>query len=374
MTVIKFAEINPANSNNLFDIRQKSVRIKPLKTPDARLLFLPKSSLAGLLAKIDEKAPLILPAILEDKVHFKRYGHNQNSVVPLERIRPCENLKHIFFPQRERVAAFGGKFDKPIGDLIILGAKACDLRALEVYDKVFLDPASIDPFYRERRAKTVIISADCPVPEPTCFCNLIGIDPYVTQGSDLNITPMARGYLVEILSAAGEHFVSEYQALFREATDEEVAARDTSRQEARKALDSINRKAFKRNLSELIGANESSTFWQKPQNGCVECFACLDICPTCYCFLLYEVRENGPDKKERFGRVKIWDACYQASYARVGGGANPRAGFTERFRNRFACKFEYFKKYHDFYACSGCGRCRSGCTAEIDIREVLAQL
>lgn len=317
---------------------------------------------------------VIVPVTLEGKAHFVKYHSDISPDLPLERIRACENLKHVFFPQRERVAAFGGKFDKPIGDLIILGAKACDMRALEVYDKVFLDPASVDPFYRERRQKTVIISTDCPVPEPTCFCNLVGLDPYVAKGSDLNITPMAPGYLVEMLSPAGEHFVSEYRALFQEATEEEVAARGTSRKEARKALDSINRNAFKKDLSEIIEKNEDIEFWQKPQNGCVECFACLDICPTCYCFLLYEVRENDPGKKERFGRVKIWDACYRASYARVGGGANPRAGFTERFRNRFACKFEYFRKYHDFYACSGCGRCRSGCTAEIDIREVLARL
>ena len=63
-----------------------------------------------------------------------------------------------------------------------------------------------------------------------------------------------------------------------------------------------------------------------------------------------------------------------AAYARVGGGANPRAEFLKRFANRFLCKFSDFKFDHGMFACSGCGRCFKACMGKIDIRVVLGEL
>jgi ferredoxin len=73
-------------------------------------------------------------------------------------------------------------------------------------------------------------------------------------------------------------------------------------------------------------------------------------------------------------RTKVWDACYIAAYARVGGGANPRAEFVKRFYNRFFCKFSHFPSWQKMPACSGCGRCYRVCMGKIDIRKVLAEV
>ena len=61
-------------------------------------------------------------------------------------------------------------------------------------------------------------------------------------------------------------------------------------------------------------------------------------------------------------------------FARVAGGANPRAHLWERLRNRFEKKFDFFPEVSGHYACTGCGRCFSGCLAKIDIRKVLKDL
>jgi sulfhydrogenase subunit beta (sulfur reductase) len=137
------------------------------------------------------------------------------------------------------------------------------------------------------------------------------------------------------------------------------------RKDAVKSLTVINNKEFASDLPERVENADKETIHNARKN-CVECFACLHICPTCYCFLLSDY-QKGKDVE----RVRIWDACYYAAYARVGGGANPRSTLDDRFWNRFNCKFNYYKKYEDIYACTGCGRCLRGCSGTIDIREIL---
>jgi Fe-S-cluster-containing hydrogenase component 2 len=112
-----------------------------------------------------------------------------------------------------------------------------------------------------------------------------------------------------------------------------------------------------------------TAYWQRHAEQCVECYGCLLGCPTCYCFLLYDqAREKG------FERTRVWDACYEAAYTRVGGGANDRGRFLKRFANRFECKWKEFWNDHGVFACSGCGRCLNACMGGIDIRKVLAEL
>ena len=73
-------------------------------------------------------------------------------------------------------------------------------------------------------------------------------------------------------------------------------------------------------------------------------------------------------------RLRVWDSCMIKDYARVAGGGNPRAQLWKRLRNRFEKKFDFFPKVAQVYACTGCGRCITGCPAKIDIRRVLRKL
>ncbi len=267
---------------------------------------------------------------------------------------------------KEVVAQPGGSFDKSISPQVIIGAKACDLRAVEVYDKVFVEGEFCDPFYKERREKTTLISADCPEPESSCFCTLVGIQPYPVDGFDLNLSTVVNGYVIEVGSEKGAALVKSMRTLFRPASSGQLKERDQKRASALRKVKEMNPKEFGKDLSKRVLEQTNMKFWAREATTCVECCACLHICPTCYCFLLYDQLRDGGSE-----RIRVWDACYYAAYARVGGGANPRPEFTQRFQNRFLCKYSYFPRYHGFFACSGCGRCISGCTAKIDIREVL---
>ncbi len=320
-----------------------------------------------------EKYKLFLPAAVDEKVHWQQFNPTEFKVenLALSRIRAAEPIKAFLFSPRERVAGFPESME-PVaaGQALLFGVKGCDLLGLAVHQKMFLEGDFPDPFYAERLRNTILVAADCPAPEKSCFCNLVGRTPYVTEGADLSLSVLDDGWLIQIFSERGAALVDEGKDVFRSAVDAQVAKRTAQREAAMKVLAEQNARVWNTNLPAAIAEKTPDhSFWADAAKDCVECFGCLLTCPTCFCFLLYDQTKG--DKMER---TKVWDACYMAMYARVGGGANPRPTFIQRFINRFHCKFMHFKNQHGFYACSGCGRCFTTCMGKIDIREILGRL
>jgi len=323
--------------------------------------FISQNNLDKLLARVAETKPVYLPYI-NNTINYRRFNGSVDHDA-FQRIRPSESLKTFLFPPSEFVASFPKKVRKSIPEQIVIGAKRCDILGSEVYDHVFTEGEFKDPFYIERKQQFLIISVDCPKPEDSCFCNLVGLKPWVEGGSDCNLSPISDGYIIEAFTKKGKDFIKKNGDLLTDGSESQIKERNISRNKVLKILEDTNKG---KNL--ITNISQDKKFWQDKVNGCVECFGCLHACPTCYCFLLYDVKE-----KKGFNRIRVWDGCYYAAYARVGGNINPRADFLARFKNRFLCKFDYFKQYYDMVACSGCGRCLKGCSANIDIREVVWQ-
>jgi NAD-dependent dihydropyrimidine dehydrogenase PreA subunit len=385
----------------------------PISYPDKGIFYLARDKIDVWAARLAEEYTVYFPAVREEKVHFQKYSpHPKDNpadrpVWALERIRAVEPLKGFLFAPRETVARFPPEDgDCPSdsaaslghaesgtvpdsrtrrGKQLILGAKGCDLMPLQVHQKLYLERDFVDPFYQQRRADTIIISADCPVPESTCFCNLLGLAPYVDSGSDINLTALADGYLLQPMSAIGNELVFGRDKPFRPASDDEVETRDRLRRQAVAQLKEQNAQPWRKDLAEAIEKHRDEKFWRDAGKDCVECYGCLMTCPTCFCYLLYdqataERRSDAGKAQESsaaesapgFDRVKVWDACYFQGYARVGGGANARPKMWERFRNRFDCKWMNSHRDFGFHSCSGCGRCYSVCMGKIDIRRILA--
>jgi ferredoxin len=271
------------------------------------------------------------------------------------------------------VARFPGPADLPgkFRKQVIIGAKNCDLAPLQVHRKLLVEQEPADPSYQQRLSESLIVSADCPEPEATCFCNLLGYSPYVETGSDVNLTALEEGYLVEPISARGNDLVFGRDKPFRPATDDEVEQRDLRRRQAVARLREINPAGWPDNLPERIDRKKEDGFWRAAGKDCVECYGCLMVCPTCFCYLLYDQTTGPSGDTTGFDRVRVWDACYYQGYARVGGGTNARPRMWERFRNRFHCKWMNSTRAWGFHSCSGCGRCYSVCMGRIDIRKVL---
>ncbi|MDD5528771.1 MAG: 4Fe-4S dicluster domain-containing protein [bacterium] len=301
----------------------------------------------------------------QSKRHIRKFRLEAKEPPVFDGFRTVEPMKHFFMRAKEIVAKFGEPLDKEISPQVIIGARRCDLQALKVYDKVFLEGEVVDPFYKERREKTTIISVDCEEPTETCFCNIMGLEPWSDKDSDINFTPIKKGYIVDIITEKGNLLFGNSKDWLQTADENDLNQRAEKRRKATELLGKINSEYSNIKLEKALETENMKARKGEPMN-CVECCACLMICPTCYCYLLYDE----PTKE----KMRVWDACYYPAYARVGGGANPRPDVMERFKNRFACKFEYSPKNHNLFACTGCGRCISGCMAKIDIKRVLSQL
>jgi sulfhydrogenase subunit beta (sulfur reductase) len=328
------------------------------------------------LLKLSGFFAVFAPRVAEGRVHWQRTGAAESggsdTLTPaLRRIRAAEPVKSFVFAPRRAVGALPVEPVQPdSGRQVLFGAKSCDVAALVVHDRVLGEGEYADPFFVERRRNTFVVVADCPQPETSCFCNLLGLRPFA-EDADIVLSVVGEHYVLRV-SERGEELVGVAPELFSEvgAGDPRLALREGAREAAVAALSAMNPKPFRPDMDTAVAARLGDpAFWARHAETCVECFGCLMGCPTCYCFLLYDqARDKGLD------RTRVWDACYEAAYARVGGGGNPRAEFVRRFANRFACKFVDAKRDRGSYACTGCGRCFAACMGRIDIRKVLAEV
>lgn len=288
--------------------------------------------------------------------------------------RVVEPLKCFFTHTQDKVAEYFGH-NEPIMDLpqvIIFGVKSCDIAGHKIQDFVYLEGVEVDSLYRVRRENTIFISSDCTDFKEVCHCLAWEILPHPTAGFDLNLSPLNDGYLAEAGSNKGEALIRQYEEYFTPAKDAQVAARKIKRENL---IERLKRRLLPKHLvsrnvvQSLMRDGYNLDTWKQFMLTCVECGGCNFICDTCHCFLLTDKKEAGINKK-----IRLWDACLYANYARVAGGANPLKRRADRLRFRFTKKFDFFVDNLGMPACCGCGRCIEVCPARIDIREVLKDL
>jgi ferredoxin len=280
--------------------------------------------------------------------------------------RAVQPFKTFFCLPQEKVTEVTPHPEKTI----VLGVKNCDLKAIQVLDKIFLEGDFVDPFYRERREKTLIVSSDCYQPKDTCFCTLLDNNPFPERGFDLNLSPIDNGFLLEVGSPKGEGFIASIKEDLKDTTSDLMEKREKKRKQAKEKVVEINREfKTRRPFPSIVKEEYASPVWEEVAKTCVECGACTNICPSCYCFLLVDTEDGG-----KFPKVKFWDSCQHTGFARVAAGINPRAKLYERLRNRYLCKYEYRPENFGIVACTGCGRCVEACQGKIDKREVIKKL
>jgi len=333
------------------------------------LFFLPSENLTTFWSAVSRGRVTYAPQETEFGLRLRRV--EDTSEVTFSPARAAEPLKGIFYEARGRILEyFGGEAPEP-PEMAILDAKACDLRAMQDIDRVFLEDGE-DPAYAAARRKAFIVSGDCTEPLETCFCVLMGLRPYPESGFDLNLSPVDGGFVVEVGSSKGEAFVQENSGTFQDVSEAQLKQRDARRREVLAKFEEKKKLyPFAPSLHDAVKSQYEADIWKDLAEHCVECGACNLVCPNCYCFLLYDQRRG-----DRYERVRVWDSCQYRGFGQEGGGANPRKFLYQRVRNRFFHKFVWFYENYGVYKCVGCGRCVEACMAgeKIDIREVLKEL
>ncbi|MBU1633248.1 4Fe-4S dicluster domain-containing protein [bacterium] len=280
----------------------------------------------------------------------------------LDAFRTVDPLRVLFYFSRETLIPV----DKTKKRLIV-GAKGCDMAALQILDKALINNDFIDPVYKAWRDQTTIISTDCTEISDSCHCNLVGGKPYTDQNYDMNLSKVGQSYLITVGSKKGEEFVKllkENVQLTQPQGDEKDKIKKN-----RKSIEArLNQHNAKYNRSDNYSVLRKSDIegWLDDVKNCVGCGGCTNICPTCYCIIV-----NDETTGKEFVKVRSADSCQLHGYAKVAGGDSPRHKMYQRFRNRYLCKFDYMKSNFDTIGCTGCGRCIDVCAGEIEFREVV---
>jgi len=334
-----------------------------------RTVFL--SKLKPLLDAIAGQMDLYVPKETGSHYVYNRYDPSADERVEVNNIRACTPSKEFLFPLRELAAIFPEPLEpKEIQPFAVFGLKDCDLRSIEILDKVFAEKEFEDPFYVNRREKMFIISSDCSDPAESCFCNILNGRPFAENGFDLNVSKLKDGFIVEAGSPRGEEFAKANAELFSKAGEDVLAERERDRAETQKQLEQNNADLkFDTPVNEIVENGQDSDVFDQEATTCVECQACTRVCPTCHCFYLYDTK-----KEDYFSKMKMWDSCMRIAYAEVAGGANPRKVLGDRLRHRFMHKFSYFLDRYGVDMCVGCGRCVDAEAGDVDIRAVLKKL
>jgi sulfhydrogenase subunit beta (sulfur reductase) len=301
----------------------------------------------------------------------ERYDSAREMTPEFNEIRVCTPVKEFLFPLRELAAVFPEAVEpKDVKPFAVFGLKACDLRSMEILDKVFMEKDFEDPFYIARRQAMFVISSDCSEPGESCFCNILGGQPYAEAGYDLNVSAVADGFVIQAGSSKGKSFLAAQAALFGDVPDALLAERDGLRQEAQSRLEQANAEfQLRAPTAAIMEQRYESDVFDEQAATCVECQACTRVCPTCHCFYLYDTMQT-----DYFAKMKMWDSCMRIGYAAVAGGGNPRKVLGDRLRHRLMHKFAYFLDRYGVDMCVGCGRCVDAEAGEVDIRVVLKKL
>ena len=329
------------------------------------------SRLKPLFDVIAERRELYIPHSEENHYSYVQYDPSKPQDIEFNHLRVCQPVKQFLFPLREIAAVFPEPVEGPdVKPFAVFGLKDCDLRSIQVLDKVFSEEEFVDPSYLERREKMLIISSDCDHPAQSCFCAMMEGDVYPQQGYDLNISMIKDGYIIQAGSDKGLALLRENESLFADVPHAALLERETNRTLARKQLDDIlTDYQFDVPLKQIVNEGTESDLFDDEAKGCVECQACTRICPTCHCFYLYDEKQG-----DYYQKLKIWDSCVRLDYATVAGGENPRKLLTNRTLHRLMHKFVFFLDRYGIQMCVGCGRCIDACAGESNIRDILKQL
>ena len=328
-----------------------------------------KENLNALFQKIAEDNALYVPVNNGKQVNFANW--TESAEVNLDVLKTVKSPKDAFFPQSENLYSCykdGKKITIEPEELVkqnfvVFGMKACDVRGVEVLDKVFL-AEPVDTFYAARRAHGTIVAMACHEPEETCFCKVFGID-CANPVADV-ATWMVEGELYwKALTEKGEALTEVVASLLIDADEAKVEA-------AKEAIHAIVEKLPYSNLSlegwngDALTEKFDSPIWEELYKPCLACGTCTFVCPTCQC---YDIKDY--DTGHGIKRYRCWDSCMYSDFTMMAHGNN-RTSQMQRFRQRFMHKLVYFPANNDgMYSCVGCGRCVEKCPSSLNIVKVI---
>lgn len=331
-----------------------------------------KENLSALFRMIAAEQELYVPVRISGQVNFRAFS--EDAQVDLDTLKTVKSPKDAFFPQSENlytVVKEGKKLHIEPEALkeqkfVVFGMKACDVKGVEVLDKVFLaDP--VDSFYAARREHGTIVALACHEPEETCFCSVFGVD--CAQPTADVAAWLADGALFwKALTEKGEALTGTVESLLTPADAEDEAKVEKEKTAIRAIMEKLpySKLSLEGWNKDALTEKFNSTLWEELYKPCLACGTCTFVCPTCQC---YDIKDY--DTGHGVKRYRCWDSCMYSDFTMMAHGNN-RTSQMQRFRQRFMHKLVYFPANNDgMYSCVGCGRCVEKCPSALNIVKVI---
>jgi sulfhydrogenase subunit beta (sulfur reductase) len=276
--------------------------------------------------------------------------------------------------------------EKPIA---ILGARACELAAIAIQDRVFMNPPFVDSQYALRRKGLFVVAVQCTTAASTCFCPSMNTGPALPDPDpdstgrrhpfDLSLTELTpsdlsdpegpakypHGFLIQAGSQQGQAILERLPTL--EATPEMLQARE---QAIDRVTSSIQRSMPTNNLRDSLMARLRHPHWEDVAERCLSCANCTMVCPTCFCSSVDDVHDL---VDETILRKRRWDSCFNPDFSHT-SGAPVRDSVKSRYRQWLTHKLATWHDQFDTSGCVGCGRCITWCPVGIDLTQEVAKL
>jgi sulfhydrogenase subunit beta (sulfur reductase) len=287
--------------------------------------------------------------------------------------------KQFLHPPREKLWSVSRTADglaldadadaEPAEKLAFLGVRPCDLRAIQIQDRVLGAGAGHHSAYARRRAAVFIVVVNCTEPGETCFCASMDTGPKSGPGYDLLLTELVteadHSFIIEAGSERGQEILSvlPVQAADRGRTDRADAA-------VADAAGQMGRSMETDDIRELLAASHQAERWEDVASRCLTCGNCTMACPTCFCTTVEDVTDFSGDHAERW---QSWSSCFELDFSYLHGGPVRSSGVS-RYRQWLTHKLGTWHDQFGSSGCVGCGRCIVWCPVGIDLTEEVAAL
>jgi len=279
--------------------------------------------------------------------------------------------KRYLFPPDQKICEFrrqGKAFriveeNADVPAFAFIGARPCELKALQIHDQVFDNGEFADPGYLARRAAAFVVAVNCTRAGGTCFCASMNSGPKASGGFDLALTEISEKsrhvFVVEVGSPRGEKIVAKLKGAA--ATDGDVSMADSL---VEKAAANMGREMVE-DVGPLLKRNLEHNRWYEVAKRCLSCANCTMVCPTCFCNTVEDATDlTGASAV----RTRRWDSCFTMDFSYIHGGSIRREG-ASRYRQWMTHKLSSWFDQFDTSGCVGCGRCITWCPVGIDITQ-----
>ncbi|MBE7015731.1 MAG: 4Fe-4S ferredoxin [Ruminococcaceae bacterium] len=335
------------------------------------MLKCPIDKMDDVFEEIAKIAKLYLPVDIGESIVYKPW---EKGDVWSDAVNTSLSPKELFFPQTENLMEFKteGKSIEVIdtrrenGPFVVFGVRACDVKSIEVLDRVFL-AEPVDSYYAKRREEGIIISTACTRPAETCFCTTFDVSPQEPSG-DISSWKTDEEVFFKANTEKGENFLKKITSYIVECDEDRV------REQKEKILKIMDKLPLKNLKADAFGGGKTDEFfchpaWDELSGSCLGCGACTFVCPTCQC---YDIKDFNTGSG--IIRFRCWDSCMYSDFTKMAHGNN-RHTQKERFRQRFMHKLVYYPENNEgIFGCVGCGRCIAKCPVSMNIVKVMKKI